>query len=171
MWMCALLVGLGSLSSWAQEDYNMCKAMAKIMDNHPRHFQDVAGDPIMEEPYHYRASFELPGAIESNITIDERNEDDPETEYYTVVGRYPRADEAAYAKQYRTLIEQAKACDFFLYWQETDHVKFPTSKVPLADQGRHTFKHNEWGHHVQLTVGLAPNGDNVDVYVLFAAWH
>lgn len=171
VWMSALLLGIGSVASQAQEDYNVCKAMTKIMDNHPRHFQDVAGEPILEEPYHYQASFEVPGAVESNITIDERNEDDPETEYYTVVGRYPRSDQEAYEKQYKQLIAQVKSCDFFLYWKEKDHVKFPTDKVPLVDQGRYTFKHFEWGHHVQLTVGLHPNGDNVDVYLRFDAWH
>lgn len=149
----------------------MCHAMTKIMDNHPRHFKDVAGEPIKERPFQYNASFVFPGAVECVVTIDERNEDDPETEYYCIAKRWPASESAAYEKAYYDMIEVVKTCDFFLYWKEKDYVKFPTDKVPLADQAKYRWSHYEWGHHIALTVGLKRSGENVELYLIFDAWH
>ena len=171
--MCVLLVGSSVENAVAQTttNANVCDAMTKIMENHPLHFKDVAGDPIMEEPYHYRASFVYPNAEECVITIDERNEDDPETEYYALIHSYPKTESAAAEKAYLEVLEVAKGCLFFDYWKEKDHAKFPTDKVPLADQAKYTFKHYEFGHHLKLTVGIHSGGDQYQLYMNFLAYH
>ena len=167
-----LLTSAGVDSATAQTtSASPCAAMTKIMDNHPRHFQDVAGEPIKEQPFHYRAKFQYPDAEECVIVIDERNEDDPETDYYATIKSYPKAEVAEAEKAYLGLLEEVKGCQFFDYWTEKDHAKFPTSKVPLADQAKYTFKHYEFGHHLKLTAGIQSAGEEYKLYIHFLAYH
>ena len=168
-----LLITIGSFQQAVAQTStaNVCSAMTKIMDNHPRHFQDVAGEPIKEDPFHYKAKFLYPGAEECVITIDERNEDDPETDYYALIKSFPKTEADAAEKAYLELVKEVQDCQFFDYWKEKDHAKFPTDKVPLADQAIYTFKHYEFGHHLKLTAGIQSGGDEYQLYIHFLAYH